>query len=308
VDLVDEVRAACRAVAERAEHVRVVPEAVGPYAARLPDAAQVPGPDPEASYAAGDREARAAFVLCSAAMNFGSGWWPTVRKRPGRSGAMTMAVGLAERFRARGPWSAGELAALAPAELAGVLGQDPGHEVVGLFATALRDLGAHVRDEFGGAFLGPVEAAGGSAAALAELLAGWACFFDVSPYRGLRVPLVKRAQLAVADLHAAHVAVFADLDRLTAFADNLVPHVLALDGVLRLDPALAARIAREELLAHDSPEEVELRACAVHAVELLSDATGRRLAPAAIDAVLWNRGQDPRVKAHPRPRSRTTAY
>ncbi len=306
--LVDELRAACAAVAVGAAHVRVAPEAIGPCAAGLPAAADVPGPDPETSYAQGDREGRAAFVLCSAAVNFGSGWWPTVRKRSGRSGAMTMAIGLAERFRAHGPWSAQALAALDARELAAALGQDPGHEVVGLFAAALRDLGAHVRDDAGGAFLGPVDAAGGSAVALAETLAGWACFFDVSPYRGLRVPLFKRAQLAAADLHAAGVAAFADLDRLTAFADNLVPHVLALDGVLRLDAALAARIDRGELLAHDSPEEVELRACAVHAVELLSDATERRLSPAAIDAVLWNRGQDPRVKAHARPRSRTTAY
>jgi hypothetical protein len=59
---------------------------------------------------------------------------------------------------------------------------------------------------------------------------------------------------------------------------------------------------------HDSPEEVELRACAVHAVELLSAETEGRLRPVDLDYVLWNRGQEPRYKAIPRPRSRTTAY
>jgi len=39
--------------------------------------------------------------------------------------------------------------------------------------------------------------------------------------------------------------------------------------VLEFEPELVARIDREELLEHDSPEEVEIRACAVHAVELL---------------------------------------
>ena len=97
-----------------------------------------------------------------------------------------------------------------------------------------------------------------------------------------------------------------DLDRLTAFADNLVPHVLRLDGVLRLDPELERRIEAGELLEHGSPEEVELRACAVHAVELLSTATP--LTPAEIDAVLWNRGAAERYKSVPRPRSRNTAY
>ena len=53
------------------------------------------------------------------------------------------------------------------------------------------------------------------------------------------------------------------------FADNLVPHVLRLDGVLEFDPRFAGRIEREELIEHDSPEEVEIRACAVHAVELI---------------------------------------
>ena len=59
------------------------------------------------------------------------------------------------------------------------------------------------------------------------------------------------------------------------FADNLVPHVLRLDGILRFDPELVARIDREELIEHGSAEEVEIRACAVHAVELLVAAVRR---------------------------------
>jgi hypothetical protein len=85
-----------------------------------------------------------------------------------------------------------------------------------------------------------------------------------------------------------------------------VPHVLRVDGVLELEPTLTERIEAEELLAHGSPEEVELRACAVHAIELLAAASG--LAPAEIDAVLWNRGRASRYKSLPRPRSRNTAY
>ncbi|HXS47389.1 MAG TPA: queuosine salvage family protein, partial [Solirubrobacterales bacterium] len=61
-----------------------------------------------------------------------------------------------------------------------------------------------------------------------------------------------------------------------------------------------------ELLEHGSPEEVELRACAVHAIELLATATP--LSPAEIDGVLWTRGSSRRYKSLPRPRSRNTAY
>ena len=49
----------------------------------------------------------------------------------------------------------------------------------------------------------------------------------------------KRAQIVPNDLTLAGVAEFDDLDRLTIFADNLVPHVLRVDGVLRYDAELA---------------------------------------------------------------------
>ena len=58
----------------------------------------------------------------------------------------------------------------------------------------------------------------------------------------------KRAQIVANDFALAGIAEFDDLDRLTIFADNLVPHVLRIDGVLRYDDQLAARIDRQELL------------------------------------------------------------
>ena len=76
------------------------------------------------------------------------------------------------------------------------------------------------------------------------------------------MPFLKRAQIATADLARAGVAAFHDLDRLTMFADNLVPHVLRLDGLLDYDAALCERIEREELIEHDSRAEIEIRACA----------------------------------------------
>ena len=94
---------------------------------------------------------------------------------------------------------------------------------------------------------------------------------------------------------------------LTIFADNLVPHVLRVDGALIYDPALAARIDSGELLEHGSREEVEIRACAVHAVEQMLTLRPGLTAP-AIDNALWHRGQGPRYKAIPRHRARCTAY
>src|SRR5207237_2481999 len=174
------------------------------------------------------------------AINFGSGWWPTIRKRPGRSGYFTMALSLKERYERDGVWQPEELAQVEVAEVARVFGQDPGHELMALFARALRELGERIGAA--GGWLAFVDAAGGSAVTLAEALAALPTFLDVSPYDGLEVPLWKRAQLAAADLHHAGAGSFDDLDRLTIFADNLVPHVLRVDGVLRYEDGLARRI------------------------------------------------------------------
>ncbi|MFL5816646.1 MAG: queuosine salvage family protein [Conexibacter sp.] len=302
--LVDEIREGCASVAARATHVRIVEEAIPAYAAALP----APGGDADQPLLDGPPELLAAFHLTLDAINFGSGWFPTLRKREGRSGYWTVALGLRDRCAARGAWRADELAALSAAEVAGALGQDPQHELMALFAASLNDLGAHVAAEHDGSFLAVAQAAHGSAVALAELLASWRCFADSSRYAGRTIPFCKRAQIAAADLHQAGVADFTDdLDRLTLFADNLVPHVLRLDGILDVDPQLAARIEAEQLIEHDSPEEVELRACAVHAVELIV-AARPDLAAQRVDQLLWTKGGGGSYKAIPRPRIRCTAY
>jgi hypothetical protein len=296
--LPDEIRAACARVAGAARHVRIDEAAIAPYAATLEPAPVEPAEQPYP-----DLERGAAHLLQLDAVNFGSGWFPTLRKPPGLSGFRTVERGLL----AHGPWSAAALREVDAAQCAAVFGQDPGHPLMALFATALAELGAHAETAHGGSFLALARSGDGSAAALAERLAALPAWDDVSTYDGAPVPLFKRAQLTAADLHRHGIAPAGDLGALTLMADNLVPHVLRLDGVLAFEPALVARIDREELLEHGSPEEVEIRACAVHATELLVAAHGATTA-AAVDDLLWRRGAAPRYKAHPRHRARTTAY
>ncbi|HWC48736.1 MAG TPA: queuosine salvage family protein [Solirubrobacterales bacterium] len=301
VSLPDEVRAACAWVAERARSVWIVEEAIEEYATGLPQ----PNSEGDPAPFVGEPETAAAFAICMNAINFGSGWWPTIRKRPGHSGYATVAAGVTDRFAVRGPWTSQELQAMDAATIAEVVGQDPEHPLMEQFAAALRDVGAHIHAEYENGFLGPAKTAD-SIPALAGIFAAWDSFADVSLYDGRKIPFFKRAQLAAADLHRVGVADLPGLDRLTAFADNLVPHVLRVDGILHLDPDLTARIEAEELLVHGSPEEVELRACAVQAVKLL--AATSLLTPAELDSALWNRGRVPRYKSLPRPRSRNQAY
>ena len=289
--LCDEVRSACATAAAAARHVSIALDRLG---------AIEPGPPPvldtERHYLEGTREDVAAYLLTLDAINFGSGWFPTLRKRPGASGYYTIAWALADRFRAHGPWSPEQLTTIDAATVAGALGQDPGHELMALYARALNDLGAFVGAR--GSPLEVIAAAEGSAERLAEVLARGMPFFDD---RGF----YKRAQIVPNDLSLAGIAEFADLDRLTIFADNLVPHVLRVDGVLVYDDALAARIDAGELLP-PGEEEREIRACAVHACELI--AAELHVAPRILDTWLWNRGQQPRYKAIPRHRTRTVFY
>jgi hypothetical protein len=297
--LTDVIRARAADVAAVARSVRIDHDAIEAYAATL-GAQAPPAPDIEGA----DDETRAAFLLQLNAINFGSGWFPTLNKRPGLSGFRTVEAGLRER----GPWPADQLAAIGTQELASTFNQDPGHVLIGLFARHLRELGRRTLDEHGGAFLTLARHGEGSAEALAGYLATWDTWFDISPYDGAPVPFFKRAQIAAADLALAGVAPAEDLPRLTIFADNLVPHVLRIDGVLRFDDELVARVDAGTLLEHDSPEEVEIRACALHVCELLVAAHPGQITATAVDYVLWTRGAQPRYKAHPRHRARTTAY
>src|SRR5262249_54001340 len=159
----------------------------------------------------------AAFVICLDAINFGSGWWPTIRKRPGRSGYFTVAAGVTERFRAPGPWTAAELQVIDASEVAAALSQDPGHPLMADFAAALRDVAPRVASDHGGSFAAVLDAAAGSTSVLAGLLAGWEAFADVSIYDGREVPFFKRAQIAAADVARAGLVDLRDLDHLTAF-------------------------------------------------------------------------------------------
>jgi hypothetical protein len=313
------VRERAAQVVARARWLRVDDAALSNLAGRL---LADPPPAPTwdaATHHVGTPTSRLAFVITLDALNFGSGWFPRLRKRPGLSGYFTVALGLKDRFDTEGSWTAAELERLGPADLARVTGQSLGDpevaELMALFARGLRDLGGLLRARYGGRFEGLVEEAAGSAEALVRALARMPLYRDVARYDGLDVPFYKRAQITVADLALAFEGRgpgrFADLDALTAFADNLVPHVLRCEGVLRYVPELAARIDAGVLLGSGSPEEVEIRAAGLHGVERIVAAIragGGQATARAIDMVLWHRGQRPEIKAHPRHRARCPYY
>src|SRR5918998_2484489 len=131
--LTDEVRRTAREIAEGANFVSIDLNALG---------ALDPGPPPELDaerhYLEGSPEQVAHYMLVLDSINFGSGWFPTLRKRPGMSGYFTVASSLTDYWRASGGWAVDELRGLTAEDVAAVLGQDAGHELMALYAEALR--------------------------------------------------------------------------------------------------------------------------------------------------------------------------
>ena len=132
---------------------------------------------------------------------------------------------------------------------------------------------------------------------LERLVAEFPRFNDVSTHDGNEVQLHKLAQLWLWQLHMAlasdGVFAVADLDRMTAFADYIVPVALRLMDILSYTPELEDAIARGGHISADSAEEVEIRAHTLYATALLADAINRIRPPSLalvvpqVDFRLW---------------------
>ena len=313
------IRSACAEVARRSRFVTLNEDRLTAYADSLPSETSEPVYD-SVHHFSGSPEDTLAYIVTLDAVNFGSGYFPHLQKCSGMSGYFTVASALKDHFDTHGPLGARALSKLRLEDCSRLFGQDLADpvraELMQHFTRALNDLGAYLSERFGGDFAALVESAEHSAERLALHLTEMPYFQDVARYEGFSVPLYKRAQITASDLalafDGAGYGYFTDLDKLTIFADNLVPHVLRLDGILRFDGNLVSRIRAGQLITPGSPEEVEIRAVALHAVErivkVLQARGEHKVTAQNLDVRLWNRGQDPNYKAEPRHRTRTVYY
>lgn len=122
-------------------------------------------------------------------------------------------------------------------------------------------------------------------------------FNDVSPYAGHEIKLYKLAQLGIwtvySALHGSNTFRLEDPEKITAFADYIVPVALEAMGILIYSPALKERIENHKMIPANSPQEVEIRAHTLYATALLAEEINKRR-PAdrqiiipQIDARLW---------------------
>ena len=180
----------------------------------------------------------------------------------------------------------------------------------------LRQAGQVLVDRFQGSFMHLLEESGGSATTLVDLLAKeFPSFNDIATYRGKTVYFYKRAQLLVHDLRCTFMGQtwgnFIDPENLTAFADYKIPQVLRHLSILHYKPKLADLIQNLVHIPAGSPEEVEIRAATIWAVELLRQKLteqGFSVTSPHLDNWLWYLGQEDTYRAVPYHRTRTIFY
>src|SRR5437867_10069813 len=103
--ITDSIRDACAQVANQAKFVRIEEGSLKRYALSLQlNLAAAPTLDPSTHYLA-DEAGTAAFFVTLDAINFGSGYFPHLKKRPGMSGYFTVASSLKNEFDQHGPMS-----------------------------------------------------------------------------------------------------------------------------------------------------------------------------------------------------------
>ena len=317
--LFDQVRASCARVTNKADYVSINLELLHDYAETLtqtPD--DTPFYDTEHHFLGNEAET-VAYILILDTINFGSGYFPFLKKREALSGYFTVSTSLKDWFEQKGPPTPEQLANLELHEVAAIFQQPlkhPGNkELMQLFTQALNDLGALLTQHYNSKYTTLIQKAEHSANTLGNQLLAMPMFQDKSLHKDQEVFFYKRLQITASDLALAlnnkGLGFFEDINEVTLFADNLVPHVLHVDGILKYEQNLEDRLKRNPFLEAGSQEEVEMRAVSIHAVELLTQHLqnqGNMFYTRDLDMVLWNRGLNQKYRDAPRHRTQSVFY
>jgi hypothetical protein len=318
-----EVLKTAQNVAEKSRQVRIEKQALVRFSQKLvEDRIEVP-PWNCLYHFCGRSEEMVSYILVLDSLNFcfwpesGEDTWEIQYKSRKVSGYYALAASLKEAIDSGVPITKADyLAKLSLDTLKEILRGQGELQLLEQRHKILNELGRVLLEEYGGEAHKLVGTAGKSAINLARLLAEkLSSFQDVAQYLGHKVFFYKRAQILAADLYGAFDGTqwggFVDIDELTAFADYKLPQVLRHLGILRYAQSLARKVDQKILLEQGSPEEVEIRANTIWAVELIRkelEGMGKGLRAVEIDWILWNMGQHKEFKARPYHRTVTIFY
>jgi len=142
------------------------------------------------------------------------------------------------------------------------------------------------------------------------------CFQDEAKYKDKTIYFHKRAQIVLAGVDGLAIqedyANFDDPNELTALADYRIPQILRNFGILEYKDDLSQKVSDQVELDAGSPEETEIRANTVWAIELIRDAInkshGTNLTAMEVNDHLWLETQKEGFDKSIHHRVRTTAY
>ena len=167
----------------------------------------------------------------------------------------------------------------------------------------LRDVGAVLEERYGGRFHNFVRTCSqklydGGNGLVERLAREFPRFNDISDYDGHSVKFYKLAQLSFwflyLSLKKSGQFRIDDLERMTAFADYIVPAAMRLLGITIYSDALEKAVQSHQLIPRDSHWEIEIRAHCIYASSLLAEEINllrprdRQIIVPQIDYRLWS--------------------
>jgi len=319
----NEVLETTRDVKERSQQVTIDKQALADFSRKLiEDGIEIPPWNYDYHFFNGGHKT-VAYLLVLDSINFcfwpkpGADKWEVQYKSETLSGYYALAASLKKALDSGVPITrANYLAELSLGTLRQILGGKGELQLMEARAHILNELGEFLINKYNGEAKRLVETAENSALNLVGLLVdNLPSFNDKAEYHGTKIYFYKRAQIFAADLYGAFAGKawgnIKDIDKLTAFADYKLPQVLRHVGILRYERALEHKVDQGIFLEAGSPEEIEIRANTIWAVELIRQELaqmGKKLRAFEIDWILWNLGQESQFKAKPYHRTKTIFY
>jgi hypothetical protein len=180
----------------------------------------------------------------------------------------------------------------------------------------MRNIAAVLVEKYDGDFGKLILGVNGDAAKLLELIIiEFNSFEDSALYEGKQIYFYKRAQLLVEDIYQTFSGKgcgnLTNLDGFTACADYKLPQSLRKLGIISYAKELSGKIDNFIQIPKGSPEEIEIRANTIWAVEMIKEELknlGREVSSAGINDHLWLMGQTKSPDDKPYHRTLTTAY
>lgn len=169
----------------------------------------------------------------------------------------------------------------------------------------LRQSGSILCQNFGGSFVNVLSKCKGDVNVFIDNVTQlFPSFRDISIFEGQPVSFCKRVQILIADIWACFEGKgpgkFDNISELTMFADYRVPQALQALDILKYSTGLFDKLKNNIELNSGSVQEMEIRGCSIHSVELLrkeielllkSDTSGEyeniTLNSVIIDFYLW---------------------